>query len=71
MADGFITPAISISSAVEGLNTIYPDLPTIPIVVGIIFGLFAIQQFGTVLIGKAFGPIMMIWFLLLLYLGLL
>jgi KUP system potassium uptake protein len=70
MADGFITPAISISSAVEGLNTIYPDLPTIPIVVGIIFGLFAIQQFGTVLIGKAFGPIMMIWFLLLLYLGL-
>jgi KUP system potassium uptake protein len=70
MADGFITPAISISSAVEGLNTIYPDLPTIPIVVGIIFGLFAIQQFGTVLIGKAFGPIMMIWFMLLLYLGL-
>lgn len=70
MADGFITPAISISSAVEGLNTIYPDIPTIPIVVGIIFGLFAIQQFGTVLIGKAFGPIMMIWFMLLLYLGL-
>lgn len=70
MADGFITPAISISSAVEGLNTIYPDIPTIPIVVGIIFGLFAIQQFGTVLIGKAFGPIMILWFLLLLYLGL-
>ncbi len=70
MADGFITPAISISSAVEGLNTLYPDIPTIPIVVGIIFGLFAIQQFGTVLIGKAFGPIMMIWFMLLLYLGL-
>ncbi len=70
MADGFITPAISISSAVEGLNTIYPDIPTIPIVVGIIFGLFAIQQFGTVLIGKAFGPIMMLWFMLLLYLGL-
>jgi KUP system potassium uptake protein len=70
MADGFITPAISISSAVEGLNTIYPDIPTIPIVVGIIFALFAIQQFGTVLIGKAFGPIMMLWFMLLLYLGL-
>ncbi len=69
MADGFITPAISISSAVEGLNNIYPDLPTIPIVVGIIFALFAIQQFGTVLIGKAFGPIMVLWFMLLLYLG--
>lgn len=69
MADGFITPAISISSAVEGLNTIYPDIPTIPIVVGIIFALFAIQQFGTVLIGKAFGPIMLLWFGTLLYLG--
>ncbi|TXI86258.1 MAG: potassium transporter Kup, partial [Crocinitomicaceae bacterium] len=69
MADGFITPAISISSAVEGLNTIYPNLPTIPIVIGIIFALFAVQQFGTILIGKAFGPIMFIWFMLLLYLG--
>lgn len=69
MADGFITPAISISSAVEGLNNLYPDLPTIPIVVGIIFTLFSIQQFGTVIIGRAFGPIMVIWFIVLLYLG--
>lgn len=69
MADGFITPAISISSAIEGLNTIYPNLPTIPIVIGIIFALFSVQQFGTILIGKAFGPIMFIWFMLLLYLG--
>ena len=70
LADGFITPAISISSAVEGINNIYPDLPTMPIVVGIIFALFAIQQFGTVIIGKVFGPIMLIWFGFLLYLGL-
>lgn len=70
MADGFITPAISISSAVEGLNNLYEGIPTIPIVVGIIFALFAVQQFGTVLIGKAFGPIMLVWFGVLLYLGL-
>jgi KUP system potassium uptake protein len=70
MADGFITPAISISSAVEGINNIYPDLPTIPIVCSIIFVLFAVQQFGTSAIGKAFGPIMLIWFGLLAYLGL-
>lgn len=69
MADGFITPAISISSAVEGLANINPDLPIMQIIVGIIFALFAIQQFGTVIIGKVFGPIMLIWFGFLLYLG--
>lgn len=69
LADGFITPAISISSAVEGLNNIKPDLQTMPIVIGIIFVLFAVQQFGTNIIGKAFGPVMLIWFALLGYLG--
>lgn len=69
MADGFITPAISISSAVEGIENIYPNFPTIPVVCGIIFVLFAVQQFGTAAIGKAFGPIMMVWFGLLAYLG--
>jgi KUP system potassium uptake protein len=69
MADGFITPAISISSAVEGIENIYPNFPTIPVVCGIIFVLFAVQQFGTQVIGKAFGPIMLIWFGLLAYLG--
>ena len=69
MADGFITPAISISSAVEGINNIYPDLKTLPIVCGIIFVLFAVQQFGTAVIGKAFGPVMIVWFGLLAYLG--
>jgi KUP system potassium uptake protein len=69
MADGFITPAISISSAVEGINAINPDVPVIPIVVTIIVLLFMIQQFGTAAIGKAFGPVMMLWFLFLGYLG--
>ncbi|MFM7005618.1 MAG: KUP/HAK/KT family potassium transporter [Flavobacteriales bacterium] len=69
MADGFITPAISISSAVEGINAINPDVPVIPIVVTIIVLLFMIQQFGTAAIGKMFGPIMGIWFVFLGYLG--
>jgi len=70
LADGFITPAISISSAVEGIENIFPDFPVIPVVVGIIALLFTIQQFGTSAIGKAFGPVMVIWFLFLGYLGL-
>ena len=70
LADGFITPAISISSAVEGVKSIFPDLPTVPIVSGIVIALFLIQQFGTASIGKIFGPIMIIWFGLLGYLGL-
>ncbi|NDB35644.1 MAG: potassium transporter Kup, partial [Flavobacteriia bacterium] len=69
LADGFITPAISISSAVEGINNINPNVPVIPIIVGIIVALFSIQQFGTAFIGKAFGPIMIIWFIYLAYLG--
>lgn len=69
LADGFITPAISISSAVEGLNNINPNLPTLPIVAAIIIVIFLVQQFGTNAIGKAFGPIMILWFGLLAYLG--
>lgn len=69
IADGFMTPAISISSAIEGLSIINPDLPTIPIVVAIIILLFSLQQFGTDVLGKGFGPIMIVWFGTLLYLG--
>ncbi len=69
LADGFITPAISISSAVEGINNINPDFPVIPVVVGIIVLLFSVQQFGTSAIGKAFGPVMLVWFAFLGYLG--
>jgi KUP system potassium uptake protein len=69
MADGFITPAISISSAVEGINNVNPDFPVLPVIVGIIVLLFSVQQFGTAAIGKAFGPVMLIWFAFLGYLG--
>ena len=62
LADGIITPPISISSAVEGLRIYRPTLPTVPIVIGILILLFVAQQFGTQLIGKLFGPVMMIWF---------
>jgi KUP system potassium uptake protein len=69
IADGFITPAISISSAVEGINNIYPELHVIPIIVGIVILLFTVQQFGTAAIGKFFGPFMVVWFSFLGYLG--
>ena len=71
LADGIITPPITISSAVEGLQTTFPHLHTMPIVIGIIAALFIIQQFGTSLVGKAFGPIMFLWFTMLGVLGIL
>lgn len=70
LADGIITPPISISSAIEGLRIYEPNLKTIPIVIGIIFVLFAIQQFGTKAIGKFFGPMMTLWFLMIGVIGL-
>src|SRR6187551_1926753 len=69
LADGIITPPISVSAAVEGLRFFKPQLNTVPIVIGILFGLFFIQQFGTGFIGKFFGPLMLIWFLMLGVLG--
>lgn len=69
LADGIITPPISVSSAIEGLTYLYPEIKTLPIIIGIIIALFVIQQFGTSVIGKAFGPVMMIWFLMLGGLG--
>lgn len=69
LADGIITPPISVSSAVEGLQIIYPNLQTIPIVIAILSGLFLIQAFGTSAVGRAFGPIMFLWFLMLAILG--
>ncbi len=69
LADGIITPPITISSAIEGLALKYPSLPTVPIVIAIISGLFFIQQFGTSFLGKAFGPIMFIWFTMMAVLG--
>jgi KUP system potassium uptake protein len=69
LADGVITPPISVASAVEGLRAIYPTIPTVPIVIGIIAGLFLLQSFGTQIVGKAFGPIMLLWFTMLGVLG--
>ncbi len=69
LADGIITPPISVSSAVEGIRTFYPDLNTVPIVIGILVILFTIQQFGTKLVGKFFAPVMLVWFLMLGVIG--
>lgn len=69
LADGIITPPISVASAIEGLRTINPEIHTIPIVIAIIAVLFGIQQFGTKFIGKFFGPAMLVWFLMLSILG--
>jgi K+ transporter len=66
ISDGFITPAISVTSAVEGLRSIYPEITTdtiITIVIIILVALFIFQQFGSSVVGKTFGPVMLIWFL--------
>lgn len=70
IADGFLTPAISIASAVEGLRFISADIPTIPIVISIMVGLFIFQQFGTSVVGVTFGPVMAVWFLVIAVVGL-
>ena len=79
LADGMITPPISVASAIEGLRNIPADLmpsassietsTIIYIVLGIITVLFFLQQFGTASIGKLFGPVMLIWFTMLAVLG--
>ncbi|WP_448697295.1 KUP/HAK/KT family potassium transporter [Mucilaginibacter sp. AW1-3] len=69
LADGIITPPITVSSAIEGLDILYPHLPTVYIVVLILTGLFLIQRFGTALVGKGFGPIMLVWFTMMGVLG--
>ena len=70
-ADGMITPAISVSSAVEGLQMLplLHNLNTVPIVIAIISALFLMQQFGTRHIGKLFGPVMMLWFTMIGFFG--
>jgi len=65
IADGFITPAISVSSAIEGLRIFDPTIPTVTIVITIMVALFIFQQFGTSVVGKTFGPIMLIWFIVI------
>jgi len=65
IADGFITPAISVTSAIEGLRTFDENISqdTITaIVIGILLMLFVFQQFGSSVVGKTFGPVMLVWF---------
>ena len=69
LADGIITPPISVASAVEGVRAFYPTINTVPIVIGILVVLFTIQQFGTKLVGKFFAPMMLVWFGMLAVLG--
>jgi KUP system potassium uptake protein len=69
LADGMITPPISVASAIEGLKILNEDIPTIPIVIFILATLFTIQQFGTKFVGKFFGPVMLVWFTMLAVLG--
>src|SRR6201996_172267 len=73
LADGIITPPISVASAIEGLNNV-PSIADkfvpgnsliIGIVIGIILLLFFFQQFGTKVVGSAFGPVMLMWFLMI------
>ncbi|WP_345232264.1 KUP/HAK/KT family potassium transporter [Olivibacter ginsenosidimutans] len=69
LADGMITPPITVSSAIEGLKIYNKDLPTVPIVIAIISVLFIIQRFGTSVVGRLFGPLMFVWFTMMGVLG--
>jgi KUP system potassium uptake protein len=65
ISDGFITPAISVTSAIEGLRALNPAITNytiISIVIVILVGLFIFQQFGSGVVGKTFGPVMLVWF---------
>lgn len=70
LADAVITPAITVTSSVEGLRLYKPDIQVVPIVLLIIGILFFVQQYGTRHAGSAFGPVMMLWFFTLGALGL-
>lgn len=69
LADGIITPSITVVSAIEGLKILDPNIMVVPIAIGIIAAIFFMQRFGTSVLGKSFGPIMFFWFSMLLILG--
>ena len=71
--DGMITPAVSVLSAVEGLEVAEPALAdaVLPIAVAVLVALFLVQRFGTARIGRAFGPVMLLWFVVIGVFGLL
>jgi KUP system potassium uptake protein len=62
LADGVLTPSITVTSSIEGLKLFRPDIPVVPIVLFILAVFFFIQQFGTNFVGSSFGPIMFVWF---------
>lgn len=63
IADGMITPAVTVTSAIEGLTAVAEDVPVVPVVAIVIVGIFLLQQAGTGMIGRMFGPFMLLWFL--------
>ncbi|MEG0949501.1 MAG: KUP/HAK/KT family potassium transporter [Bacteroidales bacterium] len=69
MADGVITPAITVTSSMEGLQLFSKNIPVVGLVIIILTFIFLIQPFGTKKIGKLFGPVMLSWFLMLFVLG--
>lgn len=71
LADGIITPPISVASAIEGLTAVegFESITTVPIVIVILSLLFFFQRFGTQKVGSAFGPVMVVWFTMLFTLG--
>jgi KUP system potassium uptake protein len=70
-ADGMITPAITVLGAVEGLEVAMPKLHTLiePIAIAILIGVFLVQRHGTAKIGALFGPVMLVWFVVIAILG--
>src|SRR6185312_4834436 len=70
--DCLLTPAVTVLGAVEGLNVATPafDPLVVPLALGAIIGLFAVQHYGTAGVGRWFGPIMGVWFVVILVLGL-
>ena len=65
LADGVITPSITVISAIEGLHNVYSSTPIVPIAIGVILVLFALQPFGTASLGRFFGAVMLGWFVML------
>jgi len=69
IADGVLSPSLTVITAIEGLKVYNPETPVVTITLIILILIFTIQQFGTSSIGKFFGPVMMIWFLMLAFFG--
>lgn len=70
LADGVITPAITVITSMEGLNHLVPEIPIVPATIAIIAGIFLIQPLGTGSLGKYFGSYMVLWFVMMGVVGL-